>query len=116
MGLYNAVIRARLKTGVDGAGVVLLDEGRVGHFGPDRGGFVELDALRRVTVSGRKGARIWCLEHEDDSPVHIPQSARDADQLVDFLVTLDSVTPARVSRALGSDSEEIVWEREHNRD
>lgn len=113
MWLANAIARARLRGSAGGAGIVLLDEGRIGHFGPDTGGFVDIDALSAVRVVGEKGGRYWELLHDDGPPMNIPTDARDADQLVDFLASLDGVTPLRVANALISDAPEVIWRRLH---
>lgn len=109
--LANAIARARLRTTGAGTGIVLVDEGRIGHFGPDSGGFVDIDALAIVRVSGVPGARYWELLHDDGPAMHIPTDARDADQLVDFLASLEGVTPHRVANALNSPETQVIWRR-----
>jgi len=110
--VVNAIARARLRSTSDGKGVVLIDEGRIGHFGPDVGGFVDIDALSRVQVAGATDARTWILTHLDGPPLSIPTRARDADQLVDFLASLDGVSPLRIHAAIASEETETVWQRE----
>ncbi len=109
--LVNAVVRARLKSGHDATGIVLVDEGRIGHFGPEDGGFVDIDALSRVSVSGTADARVWQLYHDDGPPMTIPAGARDADQLIDFLASLDGVTTLRIASALSGSEIETIWTR-----
>lgn len=105
----NAVARARLKSNSTGEGVVLLDEGRIGHFGPETGGFVDIDALTSVQLSGPPGKRCWVLSHLDGPPITIPVTARDADQLIDFLVSLDGVSALPISAAIASDKPVELW-------
>ena len=109
--LANAVARARLRNSGSGVGIVLVDEGRIGHFGPDSGGFVDIDALSTVRVAGPRNARYWELVHDDGPPMHIRTDARDADQLVDYLASLNGVTPLRIANALNSASPELIWRR-----
>ena len=107
----NAIARARLTAASDGAGVVLVDEGRIGHFGVESGGFVDIDELQSVRLMGAGKERHWVLLHGNGPDMKIPVSAKDADQLVDFLASLNGMSTLRVSKAVHGTTTETIWER-----
>lgn len=110
----NAWLRARLTRRADAKGVVLIDEGRIGYFGPEAGGFVEIDALFRVELRGTSmGTKFWVLHHKDGQPLNIPEHAPGAAGLLDSLASLPGLGLAQIARYLGapSDITRVIWQR-----
>lgn len=110
IGFFNALGRGRLRGAAPAEGIVLIDEGRIGHFGPDTGGFVDLDQLTSVVLTGPVAARVWVLRHAGGPDMRIPTGARDADQLVDYLAGL-GVTPLQLRAAVSTGDTVKVWAR-----
>lgn len=111
---FNAWLRARLTQRADATGVVLIDEGRIGYFGPEAGGFVEIDALFRVELRGTSlGTKFWVLHHRDGPPLNIPEHAPGAAGLLDSLASLPGLGLAQIARYLGTPSEitRVIWQR-----
>jgi hypothetical protein len=112
--LWVAVRRARFLAGDGGPGVVQVDEGRIGYFGPFHGGSAALARLTAIRLrSAPNGRRTWQLEHPDGPSLLIPANAAGADALFDAFATLPGLDPARLvaaSRA-GGVGERLIWER-----
>jgi hypothetical protein len=85
--IRRAALRMRLSRG-DAAGVVLIDERRVGFFGPDAGGFLETDHLFGVDLAVAEGGPEWILIGEEADSLRIPVSAKDAEALLDVFSAL----------------------------
>ncbi len=85
--LKGSVARARLAAFPLGAGVVIVDEGRIVLFGPEQGGAMDLAAIARIdVVSGL--TPLWRLGAGDGSSLDIPMAAKGADHLADALGAL----------------------------
>ena len=92
----QALRRLRFAQGVDAPGVVEVDEGQVGYFGPGIGGFVglpDLVELRLVAIGGR---RMWRLKQADGQALLVPVDAAGAERLFDAFASL----PGMDARAL----------------
>lgn len=91
--LRGAVVRLRLRPTASAPGVVAIDEGRIGHFGPLGGGFVDLPNLVSVSIVGAPGApqRAWHLLAEDGAALWIPFGAVGAEELIDALSALPGI-------------------------
>jgi hypothetical protein len=119
LGLLVAALRSlRLNAQSADAGMVIIDEARIGYFGPDGGGFADLDALVRVEVTrhgpgGMRRPPAWVLLAADGSRLEIPVGARDAARLYDLLSTLPGMDARGALRSIeGRGSERvIVWSR-----
>jgi len=116
--LLGAIRRLRLR-GEPGEGVVLIDEARIGYFGPRGGGFVDLPAIVRVEIVTRPhvlpdSAHAWVLTAEDDVRLVVPIGAEGAERLFDALsplpgIDFDAGAAAIAARGPGR---ALVWERE----
>ncbi|MBB5514619.1 hypothetical protein FHS89_000617 [Rubricella aquisinus] len=95
--IRGAVERLRLSRGQVAPGVVLLDERRLGYFGPDTGGFLETDSLCRVELDIRRGEALWHLTGEQGESLTVPYGAEGAAQLYDLFARLPGL---RLSPAL----------------
>jgi hypothetical protein len=91
--LRGAIVRLRLRPTAPAPGVVAIDEGRIGHFGPEGGGFVDLPDLVSVSIVGAPGApeRAWHLLAEDGAALWIPFGAVGAEGLIDALSSLPGI-------------------------
>lgn len=100
----QALRRLRFAQGVDAPGVVEVDEGQVGYFGPGEGGFVglpDLVELRLVAIGGR---RMWRLKQADGQALLVPVDAQGAERLFDAFASLP-----------GMDARALVAALEHRR-
>lgn len=92
--------RLRFQRGVAAPGVVEVDEGQVGYFGPTFGGFVALADLAELRLAEYFGARAWRLKTADGQVLLIPVDAAGADRLYDAFATLPGVDMAALTAAL----------------
>jgi hypothetical protein len=98
----TALRRMRFAQEIAAPGVVEVDEGQVGYFGPAAGGYValqDLDELRLVTLQGR---RLWRLKQADGQALLIPVDAAGADRLFDAFGSLPGMDMAALVAALGT--------------
>ncbi len=104
-----------------GPGVVSLDEGRIGYFGPHGGGFVAVDALVAVDLlAGRNrtpSELIWRFTDEAGEELLVPNGAEGADHLLDTLGVLPKLNYPKIAAAIFSRNEGVfpVWRRESGR-
>ncbi len=101
----GAVRRIRLADPVPAEGVVQIDEGRVGYFGPLGGAFIDVDNLDRVEIT----ARFWRLSGVDGAQVNIPRGAAGAERLPDALSVLPGFTLG--GKPLQRGGTRVMWER-----
>ena len=101
-----------------GAGLVRLDEGRIGYLGPLGGGFVALDALIRIEAIGQGRERSWHLVPEDGLALIIPVDAPGAEGLGDLLTALPGFSLAAAAEAIGRGEGRghgprriVIWQR-----
>ena len=98
--LRGALARMRLAAAAEAPGVVVVDEGRIGLYGPQGGGFVDLAALVAVEVEGgpERPDRAWVLRAEDGAALAIPFGAAGAEALPDALAALPGIDFAAADR------------------
>jgi hypothetical protein len=96
--LMGAVRRIRLSDAPPGAGVVMIDEGRIAYFGPLGGGFVDLPGLIRVEITGEA----WLLVADDGTRLAIPRGAAGAERLPDALSPLPGLDLDAAVAAIGT--------------
>ena len=112
--LRSAIRRVRLSLAEPGEGVVLVNEARIGFFGPKDGGFVDLPALISVDiVSRRRGGHAWVLSSEDGTQLTIPLGARGAGGLYDALSPLPGIDFDAAAAALNvpAPGRRNIWRR-----
>lgn len=85
--LRSALLRLRFTRRKGDPGVVLVDELRVGYFGPDTGGFFEMGQVRAIELVSYPTGAHWTLRGEGE-PLKIPTAAEGAEQLFDVFGTL----------------------------
>jgi hypothetical protein len=117
--LLAALRRVRLRAEGREAGVVMIDERRVGYFGPWGGGFIDIDELARVTVwrraDGDEPRLAWRLSARDGTLLTIPFGAEGAEALPDALSALPGLDleAAVAARRAPGEAVVAVWERPH---
>lgn len=107
-----ALRRARFAQGTQGPGVVQVVEGQISFFGPEEGGFIGLDELTRLWLSG--DGQIWLIGAEDGRILRIPRAARGAEALFDTFAALDGLDMPALLRALHmapGPSDRLIWRR-----
>ena len=103
--LRGARARLRLGSAAAAPGVVVIDEGRIGLFGPQGGGFVDLAALVAVEVADGP-VRTWVLYAEDGAVLRVPFGATGAERIPDALAALPGLDLATADR------DGPLWRRE----
>ncbi|MGF1446345.1 MAG: hypothetical protein ACFBRM_09105 [Pikeienuella sp.] len=106
--------KAGMQAAGGGPGLVRIEEGRIGYYGPETGGFAGLDAISAVAVETGSGGAItaWVLRDGSGNRLTIPAGALGADALPDQLTALPGFDAAAVVRAVPSvPGVHIVWRR-----
>ncbi len=116
--LRDAVRRTRLSQNSPAEGVVLIDEARIGYFGPRDGGFIDLPAITAVEIVTRPhvppdSSHAWVLTGDDGARLVIPLGAEGAERLFDALSPLPGIDfDAGVAAVLGPGARRaIVWRK-----
>ncbi len=109
---FTAQRRMRFARAPTGPGVVEIDEGQVGWFGPGIGGFVSLTELTDLGLVTVAGLRCWRLKQEDGQLLLIPVAATGAERLFDAFAALPGMDPTRLLAALEAEVDHpFVWRR-----
>lgn len=102
-----------------GPGVVTVEEGRIGYFGPHGGGFVRIDDLARIDVQIRaqrdgEAEHHWHFVDAAGAILPIPNAAEGAERLPDALGALPGLRYQHLARTLLSRKPGIVpvWWRD----
>lgn len=104
--------RLRFARTPDGPGIVEIDEGQIGWYGPGIGGYVALDDLSLVGLITVAKLRVWRLAQTDGQVLLIPTHAQGADALFDALSSLPGMTPGALLAALDSTADTpAIWRR-----
>ena len=112
--LYLALIRLRLRSGGDAAGIVEVRERNIVYFSPHLGGDVSLEGLSKIVISPSKsGSYNWVLYAPEQRPLIIPFAAQGADRLLHAFSALPGLSLERLNKALKADRNvmHIVWQR-----
>lgn len=94
--LRDSLRRRRLRAGAPSEGVVVIDEARIGYFGPRGGGFVDLPAIASVEIVTRPhvppgSSHAWVIRADDAEALVIPVGAHGAEALVSTLSALPGI-------------------------
>jgi hypothetical protein len=92
--------RMQFAQAVDAPGVVEVDEGQVGYFGPGIGGFVGLPDLVELRLVSVQGGRFWRLKQADGQALLIPVDAAGAERLFDAFASLPGMDTQALVTAL----------------
>ncbi|WP_347312163.1 hypothetical protein [Defluviimonas sp. SAOS-178_SWC] len=107
-----ALRRLRFLRGVAAPGVVEVDEGQIGYFGPSFGGFVALADLSEVRLAELYGKRHWRLKTTAGEVLMVPVDAAGAEKLYDAFAALPGIDMARLTAALDHGAETLpLWRR-----
>lgn len=107
-----ALRRLRFAPQGQGPGVVEVDEGQVGWFGPGIGGYVSLSDLAELGLVTVQGLRVWRLRQTDGHLLLVPVNAQGADRLYDALTALPGIDGTRLLAALDAAADTpVVWRR-----
>ena len=107
-----AVRRLRFLRAVAAPGVVEVDEGQVGYFGPSFGGFVSLSDLAELRLTEFHGKRQWRLRTLDGQVLSVPIDAAGAERLFDAFASLPGIDMAALTAALGHGQATLpLWTR-----
>lgn len=108
-----AVQRARVHGKGDGPGAVTVEERRIGYFGPDGGGFVDIDDLERVELRPGERGGTWLFVPVEGAPLVIPGAAAGADRLVDAMTALPGFSTGAAAELLDTrrGNDVTIWRR-----
>ena len=112
--LYIALIRLRLRSQGEAAGIVEVRERNIVYFSPHLGGDVTLEGLNKIAISPNKsGSFNWILYAPDQRPLIIPFNAKGADRLLHAFSALPGLSLERLNKALKADRNvmHIIWQR-----
>ena len=112
--LIVGVQRARFRLGGGGPGVVAVDEGQIGYFGPLTGGVLSLADLDRLILDPTGHPAHWILERNGQLPLQIPVNAEGAEALVDAFAALPGLRTERMLAELRGRTEHpvVIWEKQ----
>ncbi|MDI3338207.1 hypothetical protein QKW60_17495 [Defluviimonas aestuarii] len=92
--------RLRFLRGVAAPGVVEVDEGQVGYFGPNFGGFIALADIAELRLAEVGGTRHWRMRTHGGEVLTVPVDAAGAERLYDAFATLPGIDMAALTAAL----------------
>ncbi|MEL7277477.1 MAG: hypothetical protein AAGK98_13480 [Pseudomonadota bacterium] len=103
--LLVSVQRVRFRQATASAGVVVIDERRVGYFGPVTGGSLEMDELGELELIMADNEPQWRLTDKTGQCITVPTAAKGADGLFDLFTALPGFSMDAALRALEARSE-----------
>lgn len=108
----TALRRMRFRPTSGAPGVVEVDEGQIGYFGPDFGGFIAVADLAEVRLVLFHGQRHWRLRTVDGQVLTIPAGAVGADRLFDAFAVLPGIDMGTIAAAMvGPVPKGALWSR-----
>ena len=114
---FAGIQRARFRNGAGGIGVVKVDEGQIGYFGPFTGGAVALTEIHRLSLDTATRPPSWRLAQHGQPDLLIPLDAEGAEALFDIFAALPGLKTQKlvseVQRAASSESPHpvVIWDR-----
>lgn len=109
---WIALRRLRFARAPSGPGVVEIDEGQIGWFGPGLGGFVALSELTELGLVTVAGLRCWRLRQQDGQNLLIPVDAQGAERLFDAFALLPGLDTRALIAALDRPADSpFLWRR-----
>jgi len=110
----TALRRLRFGAAASAPGVIEIDEGQIGWYGPGIGGFVSLDELSELGLVTVAGLRCWRLRQADGQVLLIPVGADGAESLFDALTALPGIDGGALLAALEARIDRpVIWRRTH---
>ncbi|MEL6179007.1 MAG: hypothetical protein AAFS10_08630, partial [Myxococcota bacterium] len=118
-GVRVAIAWRRTAEDDPGPGVVTVEEGRIGYYGPYGGGFIRLTDLACIDLldPAGPGQRNWRFTDEDGNELTIPENARGAEALPDALDHVPGLTYQTLATAVPTRRAGVrrVWQKERSR-
>lgn len=96
----TALRRMRFARAVSAPGIVEVDEGQIGYYGPTFGGVLALDDVAEIRLTAFHGACQWRLRTLDNQVLLIPVAASGAERLFDAFAALPGADTALIAAAL----------------
>jgi hypothetical protein len=107
-----ALRRLQFFRDVSAPGIVEVDEGQLGYFGPSFGGVLALDDLVELRLSDLHNTRQWRLKTRAGEVLLIPTTATGAEKLFDAFATLPGIDMTAVTVALNRGAATLpIWQR-----
>jgi len=112
--LLASLQRLRFRTGLNGPGVVRIDEGAIAYFGPLTGGAVALSELNSLALDHTAKPAHWRLSQQGLDDVYIPLSAEGADTLFDVFASLPGIRTEWMLAQMKRHAEQeiVIWQRD----
>ena len=88
LSLLAALQRMRFAAGTGGPGMVEIDEGAIGYFGPLNGGVVSRSEMTALALDRTGKPAHWALSQPGQEDVMIPMNAKGVDALFDVFAAL----------------------------
>ncbi len=111
--LIAAAQRMRFAAGTGGPGVVQIDEGAIGYFGPLGGGVIARSEMTSLALDRSGKPAHWALSQPGQDDVMIPLTAAGAGALFDVFAALPGMkTEAMLSEMRREDAgRSVLWQR-----
>ena len=111
--LFSSLQRIRFGTDRNGPGVVHIDEGAIGYFGPLTGGDVARSEMTGLALDHASTPPHWILSQPGQGDLMIPLNAAGADKLFDTFSSLPGIRTERMLHEMrnGTDGRVMIWQR-----
>ena len=109
-----AVQRVRFSQDGTGPGIVQVRERRIGYFGPESGGIIDIADIARLEIDpATQPSPSWVLIGKDHQNVIVPVNAAGADALFDAFSALPGIDTGKLLHVLSHtpDAREVIWQR-----
>lgn len=117
--LILALRRVRLRGDLHAAGVVEVQERKITYFGPDDGGVVSLDELRRIDIVSARSLPFvdnltWRLSDNEGAALNIPVGAQGTDIMIDNFSVLNGVNYDLIVKAMAAKDDAVftIWKKQ----
>ncbi len=111
--LLAALQRLRFGGGMNGPGVVRVDEAAIAYFGPLTGGAVSLNEISSLILDRSGRPAHWVLAQPGQPDLFIPLSAAGSEALFDAFATLPGIRTERMLSEMQRPGRDrvTIWQR-----
>lgn len=116
--LVLAFRRVRLRGDLRAAGIVEVQERKITYYGPDDGGVVSLDDLRRIDIVASHSLPFvdtltWRLSDHEGRALNIPVGAKGTDIMIDNFSILNGVDYDLIVTAMAAKGDAVftIWRK-----